>query len=384
MALSEKPKILVFIDWFLPGYKSGGPVRSCANLMQHLSEYYDFYVITRDRDYCEESPYGNVKVDAWNNLDGMQVYYASPANTSLKGLKSIAAQVPFDRVYVNGIYSLRFSIFPLLIFKGQDRKKVVVATRGMLAPSAIQVKRTKKRLFLWGAKMMGLYKGITFHVTNRKEAKEVQEEVGSNAITLVAPNLPKKYKDVQGGHRTKSTGSVKLVNVARIAPEKNLKYALEQLSKATGKIEFDIYGPIYDEAYWDECQEVIQSMPRNITVQYKSSVHPDELQKTLSGYHFMYMPTRGENFGHIILESLVAGCPVIISDKTPWLDLQKLQIGWDIRLAQKDRFTEVLNECAEMSQESYSTLSEKAHQYAWNFVQNKEAVQQSRQLFVNS
>ena len=44
----DKIKILLFIDWFLPGTKSGGPVRSYANLISHFKDDYDFYVITRN------------------------------------------------------------------------------------------------------------------------------------------------------------------------------------------------------------------------------------------------------------------------------------------------------------------------------------------------
>jgi glycosyltransferase involved in cell wall biosynthesis len=30
------------------------------------------------------------------------------------------------------------------------------------------------------------------------------------------------------------------------------------------------------------------------------------------------LPTRGENFGHVIIESLNVGTPVLLSDRTPW------------------------------------------------------------------
>ena len=38
-----KKKILIFIDWFLPGINSGGPVRSYFNMISHLEEEFDFY-----------------------------------------------------------------------------------------------------------------------------------------------------------------------------------------------------------------------------------------------------------------------------------------------------------------------------------------------------
>ena len=56
------------------------------------------------------------------------------------------------------------------------------------------------------------------------------------------------------------------------------------------------------------------------------------LWKNLFEYHFFILPTLGENFGHVFIEALAAGCPLIISNRTPWLELEKKGIGWDIPL----------------------------------------------------
>ena len=35
----EKLVVLVFIDWFYPAYKAGGPITSCLNLIDNLKAY---------------------------------------------------------------------------------------------------------------------------------------------------------------------------------------------------------------------------------------------------------------------------------------------------------------------------------------------------------
>lgn len=42
-------KVLIFIDWFAPGYKAGGPITSNVNIVEHLSDKLDFYVITSSK-----------------------------------------------------------------------------------------------------------------------------------------------------------------------------------------------------------------------------------------------------------------------------------------------------------------------------------------------
>ena len=58
--------------------------------------------------------------------------------------------------------------------------------------------------------------------------------------------------------------------------------------------------------------------PKNITVNYKGVVKPDRINLILSRYDLFILPTRGESYGHVILESLTSCTPVLISDRTPW------------------------------------------------------------------
>jgi glycosyltransferase involved in cell wall biosynthesis len=84
------------------------------------------------------------------------------------------------------------------------------------------------------------------------------------------------------------------------------------------------------------------------------------------------MPTLGENFGHVFLEALAAGCPLIISDRTPWLRLDQKGIGWDLPLDKSDEWIEKLNLCIELDQLSYSHLSNNARQFAVSVLNDRK------------
>ena len=74
--LKTKKTILLFIDWYLPGYKAGGPIQSCANLVNHLNNDYCFKIITRNTDYCETIPYQDIKSNEWNIVNqNTHIYY---------------------------------------------------------------------------------------------------------------------------------------------------------------------------------------------------------------------------------------------------------------------------------------------------------------------
>ena len=392
-----KKRILIFIDWFLPGYKAGGPISSNANLVDHLKDEFEFYIITRDTDYCETKPYPGLNSDTWNVLpNGANVYYVSAPKLGIKNLIKICKTIDFDLVYVNGIYSLYFSLFPLVYFKYFTKKKVVVAGRGMISDHTFSSKKGKKKIFYSFAKYIQLYKGITFHATNGEEANQIRKNVGFNGTVKVAPNLPPKHITTVKRNGTKKPGELRLVSIARISPEKNTLFALQVLEASLllspfCLLTFDLYGTIYNQSYWNECLEVIQRFPSNIKVNFCGPLEKEKIQSMLKEYHFLFMPSQGENYGHAIVESFMAGCPVIISDRTPWKNLQNCQlsiinyqlpVGWDIPLDEPERFAEVIQYCARMDQDEYDTLSLRALEYAGQIASDNAILEANKKLFV--
>lgn len=376
-----KKKILVFIDWFLPGYRAGGPIQSCANMIEHLKDEFDFSIVTRDTDYCETNSYPNIKNNEWNFLpNGTRVFYFSSDKLNSSAMKKIIQSAEYDIAYLNGIYSYQFTILPLFFLKRKN-KKIIIAVRGMLADGAVAQKKFKKRIFLFIAKTLGLFNKVTFQASSEKEKEEVKKYFGEKISIQVAPNLPKKNISTNNFHRAKMNGELRLINIARIAPEKNFKFALEILKEIKGKVVFDFYGPIYNKTYWQECEQIIRSLSKNISANYRGSVESHLISKILSEYHFLFMPSLGENFGHIILEALSCGCPVIISDQTPWKNLEEKNLGWDIFLSDQKKIVAIIEKCIAMKQGEYDLLSSSSYKFASSFINNPEMINLNRALF---
>ena len=140
-------RILVLIDWYLPGYKAGGPITSVSNLIKALNSKFDFSVITRDTDYCESTPYGNIESDTWIvGNDELRSYYFSTSKLNVISLIKVLRNERFDYLYINSLYSKYFTIVPLLFLKS-SKYNIIVAPRGMLSEGAKNVKSFKKRMF---------------------------------------------------------------------------------------------------------------------------------------------------------------------------------------------------------------------------------------------
>ncbi len=78
-------------------------------------------------------------------------------------------------------------------------------------------------------------------------------------------------------------------------------FALEILKYFTNEqISLSIYGSIEDEIYWNKCDDLIKQT--NLKAFYKGALYPNDVQRELSKYHFLFSPTLHENFGHVIVE----------------------------------------------------------------------------------
>lgn len=379
-----KKRVLIFIDWFLPGDKAGGPVRSVANLIDHLEDDYEFSVIARDTDYTETKPYANIQPDAWNtNIPGVRVYYISQAKLTRETISTLLAQTEYDHVYLNGIWSQPFTRWPLEHLKAYRKTiPVTIAVRGMLAPSAMAIRRLKKKTFLLFAKLSGLFSGVTFHATTAKEASEVRAAFGKQATVHVAGNLPRKnhhHSALSSGKRI--PGSLRLVSIARIAPEKNTLYALEVLAKVQAKVEFDVWGAIYDQPYYAMCESAVKMLPGNVTVRFHGPLESEKIPGMLREHEVLFLPTRGENFGHIILEAMQAGLPVLISDQTPWKHLQEFKAGWDLPLENATTFAMIIDKVARMSEEELMEWKSGAKDFAGRYTGDEKLLGLNRNLF---
>jgi glycosyltransferase involved in cell wall biosynthesis len=372
--------VLAFIDWYKPGYKAGGTITAFSNFVDHLEHDFEFSIITRDTDYCDSKPYSTIVSDQWNSISKSNVHYISRAKLNYSRIKEVISNKSYEYVYVNGIFSFYFSIIPLLIFRN---KSIIVNPHGMLSQQAFSIKKNKKLIFLKIINFLNLYHKTTFHVANEEEAQEIKKRIKVFQEIKIANQLPRKLKDNYEIKSIKKDEILRLVSIARISPEKGTKYIFEFLGEIqNNEIIFDLYGPLYDKEYWKECELLISSLPQNIKVNYRGSVDGSTINDVLKNYHFFIMPSEGENFGHAILEALSSGCPVIISDKTPWKSLESKKIGWDLSLNDPQKFIDVIEYAAGMNQKTYNEWSINAIDFAKKFCNNPEILEKNKKLFI--
>lgn len=377
----RRPRVLVLLDYYLPGYKSGGPLRTIGNMVARIGDRLDFRILTRDRDATDTEPYSGVRVGAWNDVGGARVFYAAPGGLTARAIRARVAEASPDLIYVNSLFSaLAVSFLGLRRAGLVPRTPVVLAPRGQLSPGALSLKGAKKQAYLAASRAARLYDGLLWQASSEAEASEIRGVMGSVPVH-VAPNIPEPLAAAPPPAPAKRPGSMRLVYLSRIAEKKNLHFLLELLPLvADVTVELEIYGPVREPAYWARCQALLAGMPPRVTARYHGPCEHDQVARALGDGHAFVLPTLGENFGHAILEALAAGRPALIGDATPWRGLEARRAGWD-RPLEPGLWLAALQQLAAMDQAEYDAWAHGARRHAVAFVTAPEVVEANLALF---
>ena len=241
----------------------------------------------------------------------------------------------------------------------------------------------KKRAYIAVARLLGLYRGVIWQAASASEEQDIRRAVGNQAHVLVAPTLPDPVRQVAEAAPwpEKVSGELRVLFLSRISPMKNLQGAVSLLNGLPGQIRFDIFGPVGDARYWQECRERAAGLPPNITVAYHGALPHDQVESVFAAHDLLLLPTFGESFGHVVIKSLRAGCPVLLSDLTPWRGLEAAGAGWDLPLDNPGAFQSALAKCVAMGPDEYRAFRRSARAFAFRAFDAAEALEANRALF---
>jgi glycosyltransferase involved in cell wall biosynthesis len=386
--MARKPIVLLAMGAMWPNASANGPVRSCLNLVEALAAEYDFRIIARDRPSGTGLQEVSVGTGVWLDQGKYRALYARPENFTPPYFRRLLLGTPHDLLQLNGFFDREFTI-PILVgrrFAGRARCPVILAPRGEFSQEALQLKRRRKRLYLMWGRTFGLLDSVWLQATTEREREDIRSALPGYKHIVVAPNIPTRVEVKRTSRRKlkrKKKGHVKLVFVGRISPMKNLDFALMVLSTVRSAVHYDIIGPVEDENLWRRCQELIRAMPAHIKVRLNGTASQGEVRANLQDADALFLPTRGENYGHAIVEALSEGTPVIISNQTPWNAVTSQGAGWALPLDKLEPFATAIEELANMDCAAWTAMSAAARRFSEAHFSYEAAVAATRAAFTN-
>lgn len=378
---AENPSVLVFVGVFPPAFEASGPARSVAAIVRRLGDEFTFHVVTRaNPDRPGPEP------DVWTEWHGAQVLYLSGRRGALRSALAVHRGRRFDVLYLNSFFHRRFTWLPLLLWSiGRIRaRRVVIAPRGEFSPGALAIGRRRKRTIIVIARLLRLHQRVEWQVSNRHERDDLHVVLGTRLRTIhvaqdLTDRLPAGVEEDAVGPA--SSDELRVVFLSRISPKKNLDGAIRAASRCSRPVHFVIAGPANEESYWHRCRGLIAEAPPNVRIEHVGEVAADDVVSLLGQSDVMFLPTHGENFGHVIAESLMAGTPVLISDQTPWSDIEELGAGWVRSPGDVGGFAEVLDWYATRTEPERARYRAAARRLADERLEPREAEDAHRRMF---
>lgn len=356
-------------------------------MIDHLSSDFDFKIITSDRDLGDNQSYDSVEIDQWNNMGGVDVFYASPKSLKFTSIVKVINETDYDVLYLNSFFQPKFSIIPLLArsLGKLKNKNLLITPRGELEPGCLEIKPIKKKVFIQLGKFIKLFKNSKWHATTQQEKIWIQKVLNVNPEQIsVASNLTHANPKKEPLNFHIKNNPFKICFISRITREKNLDYALRIIDQVKKPVIFNIYGTNdQDKNYWMKCNNLIQSANKDHEINYNGELHPSTVADTFKDHDLFLFPTHGENFAHVIYESIAAGTPVLITDTTPWRDLSDKGAGWDIPIDDMQSFVDKIEWLCDLQQKEYQKLRENTFSYAISVGDNPKAVSATRNMFQN-
>ena len=366
----NKQQVLFIYDYFFPAFRAGGITQSTYNLFDALKGKFEINVICLNNDFNGEPFDESKKLES--------AYYINKFLILFYLFKS--SKKNLDIVYLNGVFSLFFFLIPLIYFKiFYSKIRVVIAPRGMIQSGALEIRRFKKLFYLKIIKSLGLFNKVIWHATDEQEKIDIRKFFGDKVVVHVAANIPKQPHSSFLPAK-KESDNLKLIFLSLITEKKNLYLLLLSLKELNVNIQLDIYGPIKDQLYWQNCLNLISKMPSNIKINYMGVIEPVKVQGVIQNYHAFILPSKGENFGHAIYESLSVGRPVIISEFTPWKKLNEKKAGWNTQLNVKS-ITMAILELNSIDSQTYRLYCENSFHLAEQYYRESIQIETYEKIF---
>ena len=242
-------------------------------------------------------------------------------------------------------------------------KKVrILHTMGFYEPWALNQKKIKKKIAWFFYQKKILSQSNLIHCASYKEKRNLLKLNDKLTIKVLPFGVEKKFLSKKN---KKNFLYKKALFFSRIHPVKgieNLINSWKELGKDSWTL--DVAGPKENKYFYKKISNLIRN---NDNVNFLKPVFSDfEKSELFNRYDFLVLPSKNENFGMVILESLARGLPVLTTTDTPWNIIKINNAGWVINL-KKSNLTKCLKNIFKLDVKKFEEKSINAINLARNY-----------------
>ena len=251
----------------------------------------------------------------------------------------------------------------------QFKIPLLLHTRGMLEPWALDYRAFKKQLAMWLYQRSDLEAVRLFFATAHAEMESLRR-FGLKQPIAIIPNgvdLPAFTQKETRDEKTTQRGSPRnAVFMSRIHPIKGILNLVEAWANIRPKKwRLLVAGP--DEgAHLAVVMRRVRELGIKDSVEFLGEVDGEIKSELLQSADLFILPSFSENFGVVVAEALAYGVPVIATRGAPWEGLLHHGCGWWIEPT-VDTLTKTLQEALNQDLTTLHAMGNRGRTYASEF-----------------
>jgi glycosyltransferase involved in cell wall biosynthesis len=363
--MSKKLKILHYIPVYAPAWKFGGPVLSVSQLCEGLAALGHQVEVFTSNAGLQNQPElplnqpvirNGVKVTYFQQEPGMSIHCPGmeQAVTARAG--------EFDIIHITGVWQ-RTSGTACKAAKNRG-VPYVVSPRGALGPYSWRQKTAKKILYYLWQERFNVTNAAGIHYTSKQELRECQwlQLPGKSFIIPNGLNTEFWQPSLESARIWRKSYNLTeddfvLLNVGRLHHKKGLDLLPEALAPLENLNWRMVFVGGDDDGTKAQLQKQFQATNLSDRVMFLERCEPKQLLAIYSAANLFVLPSRHENFGNVVVESLACGCPVLISDKVGLHDeVTESCVGWVLSRVASE-WTDAIRELIQVPKKRQEVIS---------------------------
>ncbi len=358
-----KKTVLHISPSYKPAYCYGGPTRSIAKLCEATnatSTEVEALVFTTTANGDQELKY---TPGSMQHIDGVKVYFYSrltkdhthfsPALLFAlhRKLRKSRQQQQDIVIHIHSWWNLVAILSAAIALF--HRVPTIISPRGMITPYTLSFRHKASKYMIHNLLGRWLLQTAHLHATTSLEAKYLRQYLTAskisilpNLLTLKAVNhlIPTTNNPLNAGTgavsdtiKLKPIGEpLKLIFLSRIDPKKGLEVLFEALAITTLAWTLTI-GGTGTATYLRSLKQLSGTLKISSKINWIGQVDDADKYALLNGHDVLTLTSSNENFGNVVLESLLAGTSVLISDQVGLAKyVEEKDLGWVCKHAPKD------------------------------------------------
>ena len=358
-------RICLVSSSFHPATFYGGPISATWGLSKKLAENgYEIYVSTTNANGDEKlSVESNHFLEKENHVF-VKYYNEQIINKfSFSFLFGIWFDIKkSDIVYIQ--YLFHYTVLFSLLFSVFQKKKIVVCPRGSFSFFTLNNKFILIKLLWLNFFVRPFLKKIIWQACSYLEEKDILNKFPNANVKVINDGID--YEAFQNSILVSRNELLNKFTGITFNDVSNIFFSMGRLHKIKGfdvlidafnlLLEKDKYAKLIiagaDDGVWRKLKNQINELNLGSSVFLIGAVNFEDKKLLFNNCDYFTLASEFESFGIVIAEALSCGKPVVISNKTPWKDIQINNCGIladNEKNSFSDAFSKIINEKYESS-----------------------------------